>query len=622
MPAMPTIRYEVDLDSPPGSNTRIWTDISAHVLPGWKVVRGTPPPSYSVKPGELLLPVRNTAGRFDPTNATGPYAGKLLPLRPIRISLRKPDLSWATRFTGLVLDWPQAWRKHGRYGYAEIPCTDATLAFGGYQFGDRWDDAISDARPQHWYRMDPFTSVYAPNSGSVQDGQPTPTIGAGGYVAGLVLGNPSQSLELNHSGGGNNTALTIPNFSVAPDFITLQVLFQISSVGANPASRVLTVIGAFDLDKASIRVITNGAGALRYELRYLDATSTPVLVDLGAATVGEVRLWTMTWTTTALTVWRDGVQVANITSNLSGRGTIVSVKFGESTGAIIGQPNDRTISYRTDEILLFDYTPTTAAVARQYQIARANGGTRFAEFGQQSSSARITQILDTVGWPSTARVIDSGGITLLPTGSVKKRSAEQLLSETAAAELGQVFLTGDGRVAFHTRAHRDALTTPSYTFGEDTAAGELPYTSDLLINYDWRDIVNSAELTIDGGPSGAIPYAASAEDSTSIDRYFRRSYPGMTAFPYANTADLDATAARIVARGKDPHARLDRITVDPLAYPGLWPFVYDAEIGMLIRVRRRSPGAPLIQLDCFIEQITEQQGLDLYRLELTLSPKL
>lgn len=617
MAAMPEIRYEVDLDSPPGSTVRIWTDISAYALPGWTIRRGSASFDTRPDPASFTFAVRNDAGRFDPTNGSGPYAGKLLPLRPVRVSVRKPDLSYAIRFTGLVLDWPQAWRKHGRYGYAEIPCTDATLAFGGFEFGMRFEDMLRGDGPAYWYPLDGPAGAQTNLGDGAAPTSADQTASTISWPASLITGNPGLSTQVIASNAvGNGTALTLDVAGAIGD-VTAEVLFEWVS-GPPAGASVTTSIVVVDNPRTGVQVHADAAGSTRYRFVY-QAGGVDTFVDLGAVAADGPHHWALVASAAALRVYKDGVQVTALLAGFDVK-TVTVLYFGEGT-SLSGAA--ATATWRTDEAVVFLGVQTAGAILRRAAAALASGGTAYREFPQQTSSTRIAAILDTVGWASTARVLDAGGLTLLATGSVQGKTGEQLLSDTAAAELGQVFLTADGRVAFHTRAHRDALTVPSFTFGEDTASGELPYTSDLLINYDWRDIVNSAELTINdpSQPSGTI-YSTSAEDATSISRYFRRTYNGLKAFPYASPADLDTTAARIVARGKDPHARLDRITVDPLAYPALWPFVHDAEIGMLIRVRRRSPGAPLIQLDCFIEQVNEQQGLNLYRLELTLSPKL
>ena len=119
------------------------------------------------------------------------------------------------------------------------------------------------------------------------------------------------------------------------------------------------------------------------------------------------------------------------------------------------------------------------------------------------SGDRIHRILDSIGWPTSKRVIDPGVETLQAT--TLEGSALSEMQLVAVSEGGAILEDRDGNVVFYDRDTVEALKTPSSWVFE--ASGytsltplftQIPYVS-ATVTVDEGDIVNDATITAVGG---------------------------------------------------------------------------------------------------------------------------
>lgn len=204
--------------------------------------------------------------------------------------------------------------------------------------------------------------------------------------------------------------------------------------------------------------------------------------------------------------------------------------------------------------------------------------------------------------------------------SAKSANLLPAIQEIQGSENGNFYPDRHGRLAFRSRSHRYTRTTPSCTFGEDTAGGEYPYLGDLTYDIDPTLIVNIATVTRSGGVATKIV------DQDSVRRFFPNSYE--RTINTASDADAGQMASWIVGTRKDPYQRVASITVDPVGFPALWPIVLRMEIGTRVRVTRRAKAAngglgATISEDYFVEAVGHD-GISMeactWRVSLLLSP--
>jgi hypothetical protein len=186
-------------------------------------------------------------------------------------------------------------------------------------------------------------------------------------------------------------------------------------------------------------------------------------------------------------------------------------------------------------------------------------------YGQQEtfpkvlSGARVSAILDAIGWPAALRSIDTGysliqGFTPDPYGTSDPLTP---LQATADAELGQFFFSRDGKATFHDRHHRWlAPNAIACVFGDGSGSSELPYSDVGREGTAVKRIKNDIIITQDGAPSPSR-YVVTA----SITAYGRRSYP--LTVPLATAAEAGHMALQIGNWYSQPGERFTQLTTGP-----------------------------------------------------------
>lgn len=231
----------------------------------------------------------------------------------------------------------------------------------------------------------------------------------------------------------------------------------------------------------------------------------------------------------------------------------------------------------------------------------------------ESSTARAKRILAMAGLPTTLTAIDTQ--TIMGGANLAGTSALGALQLVAASEAGQLYADGNGAITLAGRRWRYLQTAPALTFGENTAAGEIPYTGSPRIDIDPDHIYNTIQVTNQVAPNTPQPPDAYATTPASQQAYFQSSLP--RTINVADPTEAGYAAAYLAQQYAQPMPRVDAVTVDPSAYPTAWPSLLALGFGTRARLMRRPPAAPVIQLETFVEQI-EWKGNDQGQLALTL----
>jgi hypothetical protein len=282
------------------------------------------------------------------------------------------------------------------------------------------------------------------------------------------------------------------------------------------------------------------------------------------------------------------------------------------------------ISYPLWSGFAVDWEPQYNGPAHSYCVLTATDGLGYlaqdelrTELGSPTgagelSGDRINRILDSASWPTGpgARNVDTGTVALQ--GTTLGGPPLEELQATADAELGAIYVTGDGQFRFTSR--QAILNNPDSadsqaTFG--SGPGELPYIDRELEHQSTR-LVNTIIYGIRNGTSHTLT------DSGSVTRYLSR--------PYSNTdllltSDDDALqwASLILYQNKDPEQWFNSVTIDPRPIPDtLFPLILNSEIGDRETIRRRPPGMPAISRDCFIRGISHEYRTGYWRTQWVL----
>ena len=374
------------------------------------------------------------------------------------------------------------------------------------------------------------------------------------------------------------------------------------------------------------------AGAPLYLVAQLAASSTTLDVFITTA-VPSVGYWhLLSWagkaaTGTASLFCVDGVSQPQTTATspsiapdsakpLSQLGGLACFDTGTSTYSVgAGFIGDLAAFYQTAAAT--GIVNVDAFYAQQHYTygTTSTGGARTHDFPAELTSARVADVLTAIGFPSGMTSLETGLTGMSASGDVAGSTAVTLLEQAADTELGNVFVGPDGMVTFHNRDHRNNPVTVA-TFGEDTAAGEIPYEVDIRFDFDDTYIFNSVQIT-QANASPAFSYVA--EDAPSQNSYGMRTL--QRTVECASQSDVGGMADTLLAWYKDPRPRLVTLSVECRSKPWTFPAVLGLGIGDCVRVNRRPAyGAPAFGVDVFIDGIAHTVDADTWHTTFSTTP--
>ena len=213
------------------------------------------------------------------------------------------------------------------------------------------------------------------------------------------------------------------------------------------------------------------------------------------------------------------------------------------------------------------------------------------------SSARVTRLLNSFGWPSARRTIRTGD------DSVISQSTDQTylnaLQDVETAEQGFFFM-GPGSDGFDAKFYdRNYLitqqSTTNTTFGN--GVGEKPFT-DVLITFDDTKIINISNVTRTDGVT------QTRTDQDSINRFGPYSENIST----INTTDADALSIALqrVSAFKTPGVRVAQLILNPQSDATLWPQALGRDLLDRVTVKVPLNTGETLERDLFIDGITHE----------------
>lgn len=251
--------------------------------------------------------------------------------------------------------------------------------------------------------------------------------------------------------------------------------------------------------------------------------------------------------------------------------------------------------------------------------ARNNHYQRGSGYVGEISGARVTRLLNQYWAGATS--VDPGFLAMAddfsydPTQTgAQSRMMLDVLQEIAESERGKVYAAKSGTVVFEGRTSRYTGTQTSLgTFGENTAAGEFPYTA-FEDDTDPTFTFSQANLTRPGNGN-----FAPVINATTAAKYGQRT---LTQTVQCTTNyDLIQAALYYTNRYSVATKRVSVMELDPAANPSLWPVVLSLEISQRWTVKRRNAGVTTTR-DYYIEKISHRVDSDnsSWKVNLQMSP--
>jgi hypothetical protein len=241
--------------------------------------------------------------------------------------------------------------------------------------------------------------------------------------------------------------------------------------------------------------------------------------------------------------WPNLVPLRSIIIETEYAGTVYPIFKGYIQEYLYTYPRDQEIGY-VDLIcsdafrLVFNSNVTTVTGA----VAGEGTGTR------------VGKILDTIGWPESARSIMTGN-TLCQADPATTRTALAAIETATFTEQGAFYFDKGGNAVFKDRTfvYESAAETPT-VFSNATGSTDIPYAG-ITFALDDKTIVNQATVT----PIGLTSQTASNQDS--IDKFFLHSITANDMLMQTEAEALDL-ARNFVASRKDTSVRIESITLD------------------------------------------------------------
>ncbi len=176
-----------------GSPTWTRLDTTYHVT-GITIDRGRNYEFDRTEAGSATVTLVDINGDLDPTNAAGPYYGKLLPLKQAAIALWDPVASaWTTIFRGFISDWSYSVDATERFINVTVHLVDALDVLGSAELvpGGAFGDAVpSGSTGDVYYAADANTDAVQTRVVQVLDEVGWPGTGtSGGTLREVFTGN-------------------------------------------------------------------------------------------------------------------------------------------------------------------------------------------------------------------------------------------------------------------------------------------------------------------------------------------------------------------------------------------------------------------------------------------------
>lgn len=522
-------------------------------------------------------------------------------------------------FGGYVERWPSSWAMNGTYGTVSPTAVDALSLLSQIQLKDPLTEEIQSRNPRFLYTLgDPQGSASVTDS----TGQnPAAPVTSGKYGTGsLTLG--SQITSASSSGtytGSSNTVATVNNPNPATNtlggatFISLSAagivgpasvsgswsrMFAFRYTGPLPTGAGFTCLwSAFDRQRAS----GNPGGSQLYW--QIDSGGKLGLVMGGPA--NNPAAYVVTGTGVADSNWHLAIASyshANGTLYVSvdGSGLVWGVTSAQEPTGLISDNvggwvdptvgNGTTWNYKGDLSFVAEFPTAFSStdVSNLYNAWRSS-------CSGESTDARYNRILKYAGYTGLSSV-QTGLTTSMGPASLQGQDALSALQSVIDTENGEHFVARDGTLTFRSRGARYNALTPTLIFGENTAAGEIPY-EECQLDYDPTHLSNLVTIT-----QASTNQTFVAQDSISQTNYFPRS---LTRTVNSSSAlECQDAAGYLLSRYKNALTRVQALKVHPSANPALWPTLLGLELGTRVRVMRRPPSpAPAIQIEAFVEAI-------------------
>ena len=231
---------------------------------------------------------------------------------------------------------------------------------------------------------------------------------------------------------------------------------------------------------------------------------------------------------------------------------------------------------------------------------------------QELTSVRVTRLLDSIGFPSSLRDINTGTLEI----QQQPISTNLLtgLQECETAENAQFFIGANGNATFRNRDYKLSNTKAiDIQAIFDNSGANLPYRN-VETSFDTNEVINVYEWT---RQSGSQQYIA---DADSVNRYTAKTSTKTT--KNINDSDVSSIIGQKITETSLPIERIDNLRINPRDDINLWPKVLGLEFGDRVKVNITNPNQTSSSDEVWIESISHNidSSSQRWNYNLNLSP--
>ncbi|MBP5926683.1 hypothetical protein F3K32_42515 [Streptomyces sp. LBUM 1483] len=523
---------------------------------------------------------------------------------------------WFPVYGGFMERWPSAWDMAGTYGKVAPNAVDTLALLSQQPLDAPLTMEINSHSPRFLFMLDDpsGSTTVADATGNFQ---PAPLAiskqGAGSFTFGAAITAASAAGTYT---GSTGTVAAVDNANPGSNTnsaATFLALHQAGITGpANPSGTWTRMIafrytgGSNPTDTAELWTSLS-AGDSGWRLSITSSGQVSIfMVGGGSSPVGSSRTggtavadgnWHLVIVSYShdasdLILSVDGVSVTHGINTAIEPVGLVSDTVGSLADVVRGNSTRRNFKGNLSYICEFPTALDTTDMANLYAAWKS-------ACAGESTDARYARILRYAGY-SGASSLQSGVTTNMGPAAIEGQDAVSALQRVVDTEGGAHYVARDGTITFRSRGARYNALTPAYVFGERTDLGEWPY-EDCAMDYDSTHLSNQVTVTQEGTSQTFY-----ARDDDSVTAYFPR--PMSRALNSADAEECHDAANYLLSRYRQPAMRVSSLKLHPSANPGLWPVCLALELGTRVRVMRRPPGAPTVQVECFIENLQWEFG--------------
>lgn len=578
----------------------VWTDISDRLY-GVSLDRGRQYELNALEAAEANFVLRNDDGKLTPgSSAVGAYNVQVY--NPVRVTALWQGKVYGI-YRGFMERWPQTWID-AHYGLVPAIGVDAWAMYVTELRSIVQNEFLLDAPFGYWPLGDAKGNSSAVNLGISHGQYPlksTPSLIGVAASATVSFGSNAMPLVgdsgtcwevkgLTSSQSNNGWNLQYGGPFLPPLIVNPTIVWRAFPEYTGPAPvpgnrlAIMTMVGASNQpmlsvwmdDGTGIHVTTwNGAtgaqtdhtpsSSFGYSFNaqyFLNMTPSTFTLYLGGSD-------TLTGTESFEQNW------ANVTFN----GRIDNFNHGQYGNLAV------------TEIAIFD-RPVDYSRFVTYNFSAVNG------MANDAGDWRVSRFLSYINWSTPAKIYtDNSDQRMSGATDIAGQDVATAINNIAQTEAAFNWVDRNGYVTYRTRSH--VLDRPvQATFGENTAAGEIPYLVTVELDYDPQYIQNDIQITHLGTPAFSSTGEASSASSSvqinitnqsSITQFSDRS---LQLTSYFNTVAQSINLANwLLNQYSYPHMRVAQVEITPGSNPTTFTKLLNLEIGDRVILNRRPIGA-------------------------------